>query len=34
LHAAPWFDASRPKDTDTAEIWKRRAAFLDAIFYK
>ena len=34
VHAAPWFHTSRPKDTDAAEIWKRRAAFLDAIFYE
>jgi hypothetical protein len=34
IHASPWFQASRPKAPDAADIWKRRAAFLDAIFYE
>jgi hypothetical protein len=34
IHASPWFRSPRPKDTEAAEIWQRRAAFLDAIFYE
>jgi hypothetical protein len=34
IHASPWFQASRPKAPEAADIWKRRAAFLDAIFYE
>jgi hypothetical protein len=34
IHASPWFQASRPTDADAADIWKRRAAFLDAIIYE
>jgi hypothetical protein len=34
IHASPWFQASRPKNTDAANIWRRRSACLDAIFYE
>lgn len=34
IHASPWFQSRRPKDMEAVEIWKRRAAFLDAIFYE
>ena len=30
---SPWWQAPKPKDLDDAEVWKSRAAFLDAIFY-
>jgi hypothetical protein len=33
IHSSPWFNSTRPTDKKVAEIWKRRAAFLDAIFY-
>jgi len=34
IHASPWFQSSKPKDADAAEVWRRRAAFLDAIIYE
>lgn len=34
IHGSPWFQASKPKDADAAEVWRRRAAFLDAIIYE
>ena len=30
---SPWWNAKRPKNHEDAEVWKSRAAFLDAIFY-
>lgn len=30
---SPWWMATKPKNHDDAEVWKSRAAFLDAIFY-
>ena len=27
VHASPWFQTSRPKAPDAAQLWKRRAAF-------
>ena len=30
---SPWWMAAKPKNPDDAEVWKSRAAFLDAIFY-
>ncbi len=32
VHSSPWFNSKRPKPTSDSAIWKRRAAFLDAIF--
>lgn len=34
IHSSPWFLSARPKDKDEAEIWQRRTAFLDTIFYE
>jgi len=34
IHSAPWFNKDQPNDRAQAAIWKRRAAFLDAIFYE
>ena len=34
IHASPWFQSSRPKETEAAAVWLRRAAFLDAIIYE
>lgn len=33
IHSTPWFTAQAPSDTEQASVWKRRAAYLDAIFY-
>ena len=33
VHAAPWFNSSRPIEIKEAEIWQRRVAFMDAVFY-
>ncbi|MCE5311472.1 MAG: phospholipase D-like domain-containing protein [Acidobacteriales bacterium] len=33
IHAAPWFQSSMPQRTDESEIWRRRVAFMDAVFY-
>jgi len=33
LHAAPWFQAARPKGTSEAAVWRNKAAFIDGIFY-
>jgi hypothetical protein len=34
IHASPWFQSSRPKDADEADVWRKRTAFLDAIIYE
>jgi len=34
IHASPWFQSSRPKEADEAEVWRKRTAFLDAIVYE
>lgn len=34
IHASPWYNATEPVDQAEVSIWRRRAAFLDAIFYK
>jgi hypothetical protein len=34
IHASPWFQSSRPKNADEAEVWRKRTAFLDAIVYE
>ena len=33
IHSCPWFNAPEPRDNDEKLIWKRRVAFMDAIFY-
>lgn len=33
IHQSPWYNSKRPSDKEQAEIWKRRVAFLDVIFY-
>lgn len=33
IHDCPWFNSSRPNNTTQALVWKRRVAFLDAVFY-
>lgn len=33
IHSSPWFNSIAPKNKKENEVWKRRAAFLDAIFY-
>lgn len=33
LHAAPWFQAARPKATAEVAVWRNKAAFIDGIFY-
>ena len=33
IHSSPWFNSTEPNSKEAAAIWKRRAAFLDAIFY-
>jgi len=33
IHSSPWFNSARPRNEDQANLWNRRAAFLDAIFY-
>jgi hypothetical protein len=33
VHASPWFNSEKPKDKAEAAIWRRRTAFLDAVFY-
>lgn len=30
---SPWWTTTKPKNREDAEVWKSRAAFLDAIFY-
>ncbi|MCC6165013.1 MAG: phospholipase D family protein [Acidobacteria bacterium] len=33
LHASPWFNTSAPQTRRAKEIWNRRVAYMDAIFY-
>jgi PLD-like domain len=33
LHASPWFQSPAPTEETEREVWLRRVAFLDAIFY-
>ena len=33
VHAAPWLNSSKPIEIKEAEIWQRRVAFMDAVFY-
>jgi len=34
IHNSPWFNSTKPRNKMELEIWKRRVAFLDVIFYK
>ena len=34
IHSSPWFNSPKPDDRWESKIWKRRAAFMDAIFYE
>ena len=34
IHASPWYNAPEPTDDAQRTIWRRRAAFLYAIFYE
>ena len=34
IHASPWFNSVEPVDQTQAMTWRRRVAFLDAIFYE
>ena len=33
IHNSPWFNAKRPSNKIEVEIWKKRVAFLDILFY-
>lgn len=33
LHSSPWFKSPKPHDHTQAALWKRRAAFMDGIFW-
>lgn len=33
IHSSPWFNSEAPKNKKELEIWKRRVAFLDVVFY-
>jgi len=33
IHASPWCNSSKPIEKNEREIWQRRVAFMDAIFY-
>ena len=33
IHSSPWYKSKAPEKRNELEIWKRRAAFLDVIFY-
>ena len=34
IHGSPWFNSTEPRNRQQAAIWRRRVAFLDAIFYQ
>ena len=34
IHSSPWFNSKAPVKKNEIEIWKRREAFLDVVFYK
>ena len=34
IHSSPWFNSPRPRPHEETAVWKRRVAFLDAIFYE
>lgn len=33
IHSSPWYNSEQPKNKKQFAVWKRRSAFLDAIFY-
>jgi hypothetical protein len=33
IHSSPWYGSKRPSNKNELEIWKRRVAFLDVVFY-
>lgn len=33
IHSCPWYNSSKPSMKEEINIWARRAAFMDAIFY-
>ena len=33
IHSSPWFKSKAPNKKNELEIWKRRVAFLDVVFY-
>ncbi len=33
VHSAPWYNSPEPPAGDERDVWRNRAAFLDAIFY-
>ena len=33
IHQSPWFNSLRPKNKSEEDIWLRRVAFLDVVFY-
>lgn len=33
IHSSPWFKSKKPRQKTKAEVWSRRTAFLDAVFY-
>jgi len=33
IHASPWYNSARPKERKEIDIWRRRVAFMDSIFY-
>ena len=34
IHDSPWYNSTEPNDQEQGAIWRRRVAFLDAIFYQ
>ena len=34
IHESPWYNSTEPRNREQAAIWRRRVAFLDAIFYQ
>lgn len=34
IHASPWFQGPVPKNKDEADVWRRRVALMDGIFYE
>jgi hypothetical protein len=34
IHGSPWYNSAEPENKLEAEIWKRRVAFIDVVFYE
>lgn len=34
IHASPWYNSSVPADKQESDIWQRRVAFIDVVFYE